>query len=413
MGRVGRKKRMKAWRKACGISGREAKLRVFDNIHRTDFSPKRNVETNYGFYNRSARSAFDNVRNVIEEAVKYYPDSEAGELISRIKSGNDIHFRSAVFELFLHEAMRRQGFSLVPHPKLPNGSACKPDFLVSDSNGISFYLEAVLAKENNEQDKGGEARKGVVLDTLSNSPHENFVIAIDDKGSPDSPPSGKKLNRLIHKWLDALDPDEVSQQIEKSGLDSGPFINWSHDGWNLKIRPIPLKPERRGKSTNLVGIGGVGGGWVDGWSPIRNAIKFKGGKYGDLDKPLVIAVNMDSFHLNRIDEMQALYGQEQYIFTPSANADLKMQRASNGAWHGKSGPQYTRVSAAWLFNDLNASSLAVSKSTVYFNPWAEKPAPESLKCFPFALPKDSKMEWKDGASFSEIFQLNEGWPEVG
>ena len=411
MGRVGKKKKMKAPKKVLGIGLKNSKLKVFDDVQRTDDSPMKNVETDYDFYNRSSRPEMELVRNIIEEAMKHYPALEVDELISRLKSKDDIHFRSATFELFLHEALRRKDFKLVPHPKLPNGSVSKPDFLVTDPNGESFYLEAVLATENNELDEGGEARKGVVLDTLSKSPHQNFMIAIDDDGSPNSPPSGRELKNRIHKWLDALDPDEVLIRIDKSGLDSIAPMSWSHDGWDLKIRPIPLKQECRGKSTNLVGIGGICGGWVDAWSPIRDAIKFKGRKYGELHLPFIIAVNLDRFHLERIDEMQALFGQAQLAFTPGSDAEPEIQRAPNGAWYGKKGPQYTRVSAAWIFNDLHASSLAARKSTIYFNPWAKRGAPNSLKCFPFASPEENKMNWNDGLSFKEIFELHNGWPE--
>ncbi|MFT5592840.1 MAG: hypothetical protein ACI8SR_001206 [Oceanicoccus sp.] len=411
MGRVGRKKKTKALRKALGVGSKKPDRKVFDQIQRTDHSPIRNVEADFDFYNRSARPAMDLVRNAIEKAVQNYPETEVDELISRLKSRDDVHFKSASFELFLHEALKKQGFVLTPHPELPNGSTYKPDFLVKDVDGNQFYLEAVLATEKNELDKGGEARKGAVFDTLSKAPHKNFFIAIHDNGSPKSPPSGKKLKAKTHIWLDSLDPDEVSQQIEESGLDSITPMVWDHDGWNLQIRPMPINPERRGKSTNLIGIGGIGGGWMDAWSPIRDAVKFKGGKYGVLDLPLIVAVNLGSFHLDRIDEMQALFGEEQYVFTPGDEADPKMQRAPNGAWYGKKGPQYTRVSAAWIFNDLHPSSLAVRKSTIYFNPWAALEAPDSLKCFPFAFPDKGQMQWNEGLSFREIFELHEEWPE--
>lgn len=411
MGRVGRKIKMKSFRKSLGIGLNIPAPKVFDSVERTDDSPKQNTESDFIFYNRSARPEIGKIRDIIEGYVKNYSHEEQRELISRFRSGDDVHFRSAAFELFLYEALRRNGFILTPHPELPNGSKYRPDFLVSDTDGQCFYLEAVLATENNELDRGGEARKGAVLDTLGKFPHDNFMIALDDEGSPKTPPSGKKLKNKIHAWLDSLDPDEILKKIDSEGFDTIEPMLWSHEEWLLQIRPIPLKPERRGKCSTLVGIGGMGGGWVDAWSPIRDAIKFKGGKYGDLEIPLVVAVNLDRFHLDRIDEMQALFGQEQFVFKPDGDAEPEMRRAPNGAWYGKGGPQYTRVSAAWIFNDLHASSLAARKSTIYFNPWAALSAPESLKRFPFAEPQNGKMQWHEGLSFREIFELHEGWPE--
>ncbi|WP_143421366.1 hypothetical protein [Halovibrio salipaludis] len=176
MGRVSQKRRTRALKQALGLWPNRFGRKVFDKEQRTDSSPKKNLESDFGFYNRSARPEMGLVREIIEECVANYPASEVAELISRLRSGDDVHFRSATFELFLHDALRRQGFLLTPHPDLPNGSLFKPDFYVLDPNGESFYLEAVLATEKNELDKGGEARKGAVLDTLEKSPHHNFMI---------------------------------------------------------------------------------------------------------------------------------------------------------------------------------------------------------------------------------------------
>ena len=411
MGRIGKKKRTKAFKKAW-LQGVDFSVpSVFDNIKRTDDSPKRNSEPDFKFYNRSPRGEIGKIRKVIEGAVEYYPRSEVNELVSRIRSGDGVHFRSAIFELFIHEALRRRGFDVTVHPELANGSQHRPDFLVSSPGGESFYLEAVLATEKSQIDNAGQARKNVVLDVLNRFPHDNFMIAIADEGSPKNSPSGKRLKNEIHFWLNALDPDEVYQIVGRSGLDSIEPQCWSLDGWSLQIRPLPLKPEQRGKSSGLIGIGYAGGGVVDAWSPIRDAVKFKGGKYGELDRALVVAVNLDSFHLDRIDEMQALFGQEVIVFDRDGDANPQIKREQNGAWYGKGGPQYTRVSAAWIFNDLQASSLAKRRGTVYINPWALLPIPDAMKCFPYAEPRDGKMEWFEGVSFREIFEIDEEWPE--
>jgi hypothetical protein len=412
MGRVGRKKKTKALKQALAdIEANSIINTIFDNIERTDDSPKKSSEKTYTYYNRSSKSSVKVIRELITDCLSRYPKEEVKELIARFKSGDNTHFKSALFELFLHEILFRQGYELFPHPDLPNGSSYKPDFLVKNKTGEEFYLEAVLATEKHDIDKGGELRKGVVLDTLSAAPHQNYMVAIDGAGSPNTPPNGKKLIKIIHKWLDSLDPDEVLNEIECFGLESIVPLEWEHDGWNLQIRPIPLQPSRRNKSSSLIGINGTEGGIVDSWSPIKNAIKFKGGKYGVLDKPHVVAVNLDSFHLKRIDEMQALFGEEQFVFQRGSNAEPKMMRAPNGAWYGKNGPQYTRVSAAWLFNDLHASSLAARNNTIYLNPWANHPIPESLKSFPHASPYKNEMQWKEGISLREVFDLPEDWPE--
>ncbi len=385
---------------------------IFDLYERDDDSPKRNQESDFEFLNRSARPEILQVREFVESIVSSYPQDELNEITARIKSGDDTHFKSAIFELILHKVLIRLGCTLIPHPELENGSKSRPDFLVTTPSDEQFYLEAVLASQVNEKNTASEAMKGIVMDTLAKNPHNNFMLDISDEGNPTTPPSGKKLLHDLLGWLDSLDPDEVIVAIEKAGFDATPVYNWKHDGWLVTFRPIPLKPERRGKAKTLVGMVDGGGGIIDSWTPIRNAIKYKGSKYGDLNKPLLIAVNLDSFHLDRIDEMQALFGQEQFIFSVGQpEKEPRFERAPNGAWYGKSGPQYKRVSGLWIFNDLTPYTVGTRRQTVYFNPWTSFALPEILKTFPHAALDGEKMKWTEGSSLSSLFGLKEGWPE--
>ncbi len=410
MDRVGRKKRMKAYRKAWGIGPKYYKPKAFDTPLNDDESPQRETESLFSFYNRSTWDESRKVRSLVEDCIKYYPKSEAPELISRIRSGDDRHFISAAFELFLHEILRREGFILTPHPILPNGSTSRPDFLVQSPDGDYFYLEAVLATEKTEVDAGSRARRDFAIETLSRHPHDNFVIDINEHGSPKSPPSAKKLSKDLHRWLDNLDPDTTIENIKKTGNTEIEPYYWSHDGWQIEINPLPLPQERRGKSNNLVAISSPPGGFVDSWTPIRDAIKFKGKKYGELNHPLVVAVNINNFHLDKIDEMQALYGQEIIAIDPSRKHAPLIKRAANGVWKGNDDPGTQRVSAAWIFNDLRPSSIPSRKHTIYVNPWVEKAIPTSLYRFPTAKIESGKIQRNTGLSLMDIFDLNEEWP---
>lgn len=139
MGRIGKKLRMKRFKQALrDIARNKAVTRVFDQIERADDSPKRNSESDFAFYNRSSRAAIAQVRALIEDCVSRYPEKEVYELSTRLRSDNDQSFQSAIFELILHDMLLRQGFTLIPHPKLPNGSSKRPDFLVTDSDGNPF-----------------------------------------------------------------------------------------------------------------------------------------------------------------------------------------------------------------------------------------------------------------------------------
>ncbi len=384
---------------------------IFDTYERDDASPKRNRESDFEFLNRSARPEISRVREFVELIASGYPKEELNEIVARIKSSDDTHFRSAIFELVLHEALVRSGCKLIPHPILENGSTSRPDFLVTDPDGEQFYLEAVLASEVNENDIGAEARKGIVMDALEQNPHDNFMLDIYDKGNPVTQPSGKRLARKLLNWLDSLNPDETYAIFKDEGYETTPVYKWEYEGWTVSFRAIPLEPENRGKCKTLVCAASAGGGLVDAWTPIRDAVKYKGSKYGELNKPLLVAVNLDSFGLDKIDEMQALFGQEQFLFAVGqSEQEPRFERAPNGAWYGRSGPQYTRVSGVWIFNDLTPYTVGVRRQTIYFNPWASFGLPEFLKSFPHALVESEKMIWSEGVSLSDLFGLKEGWP---
>lgn len=387
------------------------KRNIFSAQSRTDESTRRGRESSFEFLNRSARPEIERVRSLISDALNYYPDEEFEELVSRITSGDEQAFRSATFELLLHEALRRLGFNLYPHPSLPNEAKTKPDFLVEDPTGGSFYLEAVLTSSRDGRNRAAEAMKKIVINALSQKPHKSFRVNIRSKGEPLTQPSSRDLIRRTHAWLDLLDPDEIASLLANGRSDLLPTFVWRHESWSLTLRPHPIPPNRRGMSSTLLGIHHGEASRSNGWTPLRNAIKEKGTNYGIVTKPLIVAVNADAFHLDRIDEVQALFGQEKYVYD-SRNPDSagETDRIPNGAWAGPKGPQLRRVSAAWFFNDLTPYSVAARRSTLYINPWATYSPPESIMRFPHAKAIDNKIEYFDGIDFRNIFSLTAGWP---
>lgn len=385
---------------------------IFTEISRADASPKANRESNFAFLDRSARPEMGRVRRYLEGLVGEYPQKERDELVARLKCGDDTHFKSAVFELALYAFLVRLGYALSPHPELPSGSKARPDFHVTTPTGEEFYLEAVLASIRDESVPAAEAMIGSTLDALGKASHPNFMVLVEYEGTPDTQPSGKKLLAATLKWLNSLDPDRVRAEAESQGLGSTPTQEWAHEGWQVRLRAYPLRPEARGKSSSLIGMLDGGARVIDQWSSIRDAIKHKGAKYGNLDKPLLVAVNFGSFHLNEIDEMDALYGQEQYVVDiRNPEKEAWMTRASNGAWIGPSGPRALRVSGAWIFNDLTVYSLSSRRQTIYFNPWATHPLPEALKTMPHAIVDGDQLQRGVGFSLAEVLGLPTRWPE--
>lgn len=383
-------------------------MAFFESKLRTDIGPKPHIESDYEYLNRSARPEVERVRAFLERWIAAYPQEHRSELEARLRDRDDRRFNSAAFELLLFACMKSLGLSVEVHPQLPNGSTKRPDFLVN-GDGDGFYLEAVLASEFDAEEIAAQRRKDVVLEALEGLQSPNFFLGFTADGNPNTPPSTKTLRKELKAWLDSLDPDEVMGTSE-SQL---PTFQWRHGGWRVSFDAIPKKVEARGKGQRLIGMHMGGARWVNSWQPIRDAIKHKGGRYGDLDRPLLIAVNVDCISVERIDEMQALFGQEEFYFDQNnPGGEPIMERKPNGAWKGPQGAQFTRVSGAWIFHSTNCWNFALRPApTLYFHPLAKLPLPGMLLELSHAKVKQDMMNWTDGKSPRDLLGLPEGWPE--
>ena len=116
---------------------------LFDPTVRTDESRREDNEGIFVFLGRSARPSSGEVRWLLEDWLSHVParadmNHLRGALASR---KDDESFESGFWELYLHEAYRRSGYTVTIHPDVP-GERTHPDFLV-EGVGSRFYLEAV------------------------------------------------------------------------------------------------------------------------------------------------------------------------------------------------------------------------------------------------------------------------------
>ncbi|HCE66162.1 MAG TPA: hypothetical protein DER40_01170 [Geobacter sp.] len=80
---------------------------------------------------------------------------------------------------------------------------------------------------------------------------------------------------------------------------------------------------------------------VDDRTALKDSVIAKAAHYGDLGIGLVVAVNAINQHLEMIDIMEALFGQESFTFPANIGGAVEpqMQRLPNGAWNGLKGPK--------------------------------------------------------------------------
>lgn len=387
-------------------------MTIFEAKVRTDTRWKNHIESDFDYLDRCGRPEAARVREFMEEWYARFPADHQADLRARIRSCDDHSFQSAGFELVLFACMSGLGYTVDVHPVLPSGSAKRPDFLVRGDEDVAFYLEAVLASDFNKAEVAARKRFNTVLESLEGIDSPNFFLGIMSDDTPERPPPTKKLKRDLQAWLASLDPDDAARALGPGGSQKLPEFHWDHEGWRIRFEAIPKSPEARGKGQRVIGLQMGGADWVNIWEPIRDAIKEKGRKYGELDRPMLIAVSVSSPSMDEIDELQALYGQEQVVVNfldPSAKPRLKY--TPNGAWHGPKGAQYTRISGAWIFRSMDPWHVGMADPTLYFNPHASQPLPKNMEAVSHSKIVEGYPTRFKGKTPREILGLPEGWPE--
>jgi hypothetical protein len=243
----------------------------------------------------------------------------------------------------------------------------------------------------------------------------NFFLSIDVTGSPRTPPPAKPIATFINAQLARLDPDTIAVLWNSGDPTAVPTWHFNHEGLQIQIRPIPKKPEARGKpSSGPIGSLSTGMELVDHKTPIRESIIQKGGRYGHVDLPFIVAVNVLEL-IDDFDVMQALFGTEQWpIVAPARLGDDPhlgpLFRLRDGAWIDPGGPRYTRISAALIVSRLTEYTAAKASARLYHNPWALQPVTEALKRLPQAVPVNGAMQHSEGERIGAILGLSPDWP---
>src|SRR5262249_27974940 len=157
-------------------------------------------------------------------------------------------------------------------------------------------------------------------------------------------PRRTEIVRPVERWLSGLDPDEVANGHERTGL--LPSLKLDVRDWVIQLDAFPIKPEARGEPNHrLGGVGPMSRGWVNDIDRLERSLERKLSHYGELDAPLVVAVLGISPFLERRDVEQALFGRHAVQYQREPPFATRWVRQPNGIWMGPTGPRRGRLSA--------------------------------------------------------------------
>ncbi len=389
-------------------------MTLFDELDRIARRPKRYGEPLFEYWNTSDRPSVAANRALLERWFASFPEQCRADLRARFRSCDDSQHLSAFWELYLHELLSSMGFTVQCHPPTGEGLGTHPDFLVSLGGETVFYLEATLAGPSREE-SAEEARTAQVYDAINRLDSPNFFLGLRVRGAPATPPAAARLRPQLERWLATLDPDEIGRTLERGGLHALPTFPWSHDGWDVIFFPVPKRAENRGKpGVRPIGLSMTGLIDVDVHTSVRSSIAAKATKYGHLDLPLIVAINVLEEFVDLRLVLDGLLGQECVVELqhPDGSSEHWNDRNPDGAWRGPSGPRNTRVSAALVGLRLSVWDLAQNTPTLVHNPWAGRPMPQELWSMPQLAPNKQslRLETKVGRNAGQILNVTTPWP---
>lgn len=361
--------------------------RLFDEIERKDTGPKPESEADYEYINRSARPEVEKIRSLLEDWFSRYPEKEQTEFRKRL-SGKET-FAAAFFELYVHEILLRQGFSCKVHPEI-EGCDTHPEFLVSYKE-LNFYVEATVP-DLPQDDAINQRLCDGLIDKLNETPSE-YYLDVDFEGLLRNRPPLKE----IRDWL-------------KNKPSVGSSFELKQDKAKIVITITPYKKET-GSDASVATIG-YGCSWGSpGATMLRKAIHKKATRYGKLERPYVIAINVKET-IREIDVVNVLFGDLYVKFDRKTGKSITGRDLRTAKLITPNGPQNTRVSGIIILENLVPWGIAHATPVLWHTPWAARPFPPALSALwqlPQQIPKEV-YEKKEGKAVSELLGLPPNWP---
>jgi hypothetical protein len=364
---------------------------VFGVNPRTDTGRKNLSESVFAYLNRSAKRGSAASRALIEEWMFHTPRSEQDEFCARFRSGDNVQFGTAFQELFLHEFLRRQKCTLDFHPSIP-GSSKRPDFLVRPPYGDGFILEA---RTSTDVASGPQRnpRGDRIRDFLRQMKLDGYRLSIDELtvGTSDLPQ--KALRKHVVDAI-AADSGEAGAIVRIPNYSTA-------DGWRIRLTAFSSRRYGSSRSTTVMQEA-----WGRTWNgpsyPLRDALKKKAGKYGQLAMPYVVAVNSADVMLTDRDFEETLFGVRSGITIAGMTDEL-----ARGFWGTESAPNHRRVSAVLFTKNLWPATVLLGQvyACLYLNPWAERPYDGLLTRLPTFRFENGEAREHPGEPWHELMNL--------
>ena len=295
-----------------------------------------------------------------QEYFSVHPE-EAQDLKRRFRLLDNEHHLGALNELYVHHLLIENGYSAIPHPDIP-GSKKHPEFLVLKEGQPAFYIESAAVVGTPTKKRTGKF-EAEICDAINQINSPDFLIAVNFVSSDtNTPPSLSKIKKAIIEKIKALDYKAELTNLERA--EGSPQVDYIQNNWKvtLSFSPVPahLREIRKSEADGNVGIIQNPVRQINLDIEIKNVIETKAQKYGKLEHPFIIALNVisDNFFYDDETMLWALFGRPAAkFFVSDKGVQVEGGRDWQGAFTRNSGPINKGVSGVLVTSGMTAWNL--------------------------------------------------------
>ena len=383
-------------------------LTLFDDFERTDGSRRHAAESEFHLLNRSAWPACEKVRTALEEWFSHYPDDAKKDIQSRIREPGPNH-ESAMFELFLHQISLRLDLAPQVHPQLPTGGG-KPDFLITDRAGNSYYVEAQVAMGAPSRVPPSDAREAEILDAIDEivlDEPTNIILSVTTSGTLAQSQKRAPIQNEVRHWLSRIGPEEIPTDGHVSHY---PPLYVCRGEWTLTLTVVGVA-EFKSRTPIVVRFGG---GFEDYNIDVmlKRRIAEKAGKYRP-DHPLIVAIHARHGNVDRGHREDALFRAPAVVREPLGSggvASLSRTRIPDAVWRLGSEPRYSQLHGVMFVGGFLPYGMAHTYAQTYIKPSTNATVPAELIRLGSARVQNGQVIYQNSRRLGEILGLPEDWP---
>lgn len=368
-------------------------------------------ESEYAFYDSSARNPYVIYRALVNEWLSKLPENEQPEMVQRLRTGTNVQYQAALAELVIHTALLNLGHIVEIHPACPHPSR-RPDFLVKDASGDALAFVEVTTFGPDLETVSGDNREAAIYNALNivNLP-VGWLLGYSVEARGSSSPSLAKLKKDVEAWATEFCGDDPAQMPRKV---------FEADDWRIELtlhggfkKDVVFDRKIAAASTGVRSVAPH----ID----LRQALELKGRRYRIETAPYLIVVADCKDSIPTGDAVgdaivDALFGTPAVVFRCFADGRTEGEETrKNDGFFGRHGePRNQNVSGVLLLPEPNLWKLRDERwqPLLADNPFATNPLPKGLLPLPGYgyVQEADEFGPTDGTILADILDLPQPWP---